>query len=159
MADLPAELAKAKPKTKAWLNKLRAVVKENAIVNGKNYTVNKHPGGTELVIDFSANLPRRRTVSKPYRLGSTLDGTASDDPLHPTAPNPNLAIARSDVYYFGKPISNLDGEVTDGVDGYLTRFFTSTMISHVKVFQRAFIFNTDGTADFIGEEVEEPVTL
>ena len=159
MADLPVELAKAKPKTKAWLNKLRAVVKENAIVAGKSYTVNKHPGGTELVIDFSANLPKRRTVSNPYRLGSTLDGTASADPLHPSAPDANLANPRTDVYQFGKPISNLAGEVTDGVDGYLTRFFTSTMISYVKVFQRAFIFNTDGTADFIGEEVEEPVSL
>ena len=159
MADLPVELAKAKPKTKAWLNKLRAVVKENAIVAGKSYTVNKHPGGTELVIDFSANLPKRRTVSKPYRLGSTLDGTASADPLHPTAPNANLAIARSDVYQFGKPISNLDGEVTDGVDGYLTRFFTSTMISYVKVFQRSIIFNTDGNADFIDVEVELPIAL
>jgi len=159
MADLPAELAKAKPKTKAWLNKLRAVVKENAIVNGKNYTVNKHPGGTELVIDFTANLPKRRTASNTYRLGSTLDGTTSADPLHPEPPNANLAIARVDVYEFGKPISDLAGNVTDGVDGYLTRFFTSTLISYVKVFQRAIIFNIDGNADFIGEEVEEPFTL
>jgi hypothetical protein len=159
MADLPAELAKAKPKTKAWLNKLRAVVKENAIVAGKNYTVNKHPGGTELVIDFSANLPRRRTSVNPYRLGTTNDGTDSADPLHPTAPDPNLANARSDVYTFGKPLSDLDGKVTDGVTGYLTRFYTSTMISYVKVFQRAFIFNTDGTLAYIDLEKEENVSL
>jgi len=159
MADLPAELAKAKPKTKAWLNKLRAVVKENAIVNGKNYTVNKHPGGTELVIDFSANLPRRRTSFNPYILGSTAAGTNSADPLHPTAPDANLANARQDVYGFGAPISNLAGEVTDGVDGYLIRFYTSTMISYVKVFKRRMIFNTDGTANYISEEVEDPISL
>lgn len=159
MADLPVELVKAKPKTKAWLNKLRAVVKENAIVAGKNYTVNKHPGGTELVIDFAANLPKRRVASNSYRLGSTKDGTSSDDPLHPEPPDANLANPRTDIYLVGKPISNLAGEVTDGVDGYLTRFFTSTMISYVKVFQRAIVFNFDGNLDFIGEEVEEPFTL
>lgn len=159
MADLPAELAKAKPKTKAWLNKLRAVVKENAIVAGQNYTVNKHPGGTELVIDFAANLPTRRVVSNPYRLGSTLDGTASANPLHPTAPIADLSIARTDVYEFGKLISTLDGVVTDGVYGYLTRFYTSTMISYVKVFQRSIVFDTDGNADFIDEEVELPIYL
>lgn len=159
MADLPVELAKAKPKTKAWLNKLRAVVKENAIVAGKNYTVNKHPGGTELVIDFAANLPRRRSSSTPYELGSTLAGTNSPDPLHPSAPNSDLGIARGDVYDFGKPISNLAGEVTDGVNGYLTRFFTSTMISYVKVFKRKILFNTDGTANYISEEYEDPISL
>ena len=159
MADLPVELVKAKPKTKAWLNKLRAVVKENAIVAGKNYTVNKHPGGTELVIDFAANLPKRRLASNSYRLGSTKDGTASQDPLHPEPPDANLANPRTDIYLVGQPISNLEGEVTDGVDGYLTRFFTSTMISYVKVFQRAIVFNFDGNLDFIGEEIEEPFTL
>ena len=159
MADLPVELVKAKPKTKAWLNKLRAVVKENAIVAGKNYTVNKHPGGTELVIDFAANLPKRRLASNSYRLGSTKDGTTSADPLHPEPPDANLANPRTDVYLVGQPISNLEGQVTDGVDGYLTRFFTSTMISYVKVFQRAIVFNFDGNLDFIGEEIEEPFTL
>jgi hypothetical protein len=159
MADLPVELAKAKPKTKAWLNKLRAYVKENAIVAGKSYTVNKHPGGTELVIDFSANLPKRRTSSKPYILGSTHAGTNSADPLHPTAPNADLSFARTDVYDFGKPISNLAGEVTDGVDGYLTRFYTSTMISYVKVFRRRMIFNADGTANYISEELTDPISL
>ena len=159
MADLPVELAKAKPKTKAWLNKLRAVVKENAIVNGKSYTVNKHPGGTELVIDFSANLPKRRTSLTPYILGSTAAGTNSVDPLHPTAPDANLGNPRHDVYDFGKPVSNLAGEVTDGVDGYLTRFFSSTMISYVKVFKRKILFNTDGTANYISEEVEDPISL
>ena len=159
MADLPVELVKAKPKTKAWLNKLRAVVKENAIVAGKNYTVNKHPGGTELVIDFAANLPKRRVASNSYRLGSTKDGTSSDDPLHPEPPDANLANPRTDIYLVGKPISNLAGEVTDGVDGYLTRFFTSTMISYVKVFQRSISVNVDGSIKAISAEVEDPIPL
>lgn len=159
MADLPVELAKAKPKTKAWLNKLRAVVKENAIVAGKNYTVNKHPGGTELVIDFASLIPGRADCQEPYILGSTYAGTNSYDPLHPDPPNPDLSIARTDVYDFGKPISTLEGIVTNGVDGYLTRFYTSTMISYVKVFKRRILCNANGTMNYISEELPDSVTL
>ena len=159
MADLPAELAKAKPKTKAWLNKLRAVVKENAIVAGKSYTVTKHPGGTELVIDVASLIPGRAACRQAYILGSTLKGTNSDDPLHPDPPNANLLFARLDVYDFGKPISNLEGVVTDGVEGYLTRFYTSTMISFVAVFRRKILCNDNGTMNYISEETADSVTL
>ena len=158
MADLPVELAKAKPKTKAWLNKLRAVVKENAIVNGKNYTVNKHPGGTELVIDFSANLPRKKNSATPYDLGSTKFGSDTTTAL-PEPPNPDLSQPRLDTYFAVSPPLRLDGLNSDGVFGYLTRFYTSTMISYVNVFQRKVLFNQDGSLNSISGEIKEDVSL
>jgi hypothetical protein len=158
MADLPVELAKAKPKTKAWLNKLRDVVKENAIVNGKNYTVNKHPGGTELVIDFLANLPRKKNSATPYDLGSTKFGSDTTTAL-PEPPNPDLSQPRLDTYFAINPPRRLDGVNSDGVFGYLTRFYTSTMISYVNVFQRKVLFNQDGSLNAISSEIKEDVTL
>ena len=163
MADLPVELVKAKPKTKAWLNKLRAVVKENAIVAGKNYTVNKHPGGTELVIDFEANLPAKKNSLRPYVLGNSLLGSDSDPREEPEPPNPDLSVARTDVFRFSDPPYRYPAAAgdprTDGVDGYLTRFFTSTMISYVKVFQRSISVNVDGSIKAISAEVEDPIPL
>jgi len=158
MADLPAELAKAKPKTKAWLNKLRAVVKENAIVNGKNYTVNTHPGGTELVIDFLANLPNKKNSATPYELGTTKFGSDSTTEVQ-EAPDPDLSQPRLDTYFAINPPRQLDGSITDGVLGYLTRFYTSTMISYVNVFQRKVFFNQDGSLNGITDEIKETVTL
>jgi len=159
MADLPAELAKAKPKTKAWLNKLRAVVKENAIVAGKSYTVNKHPGGTELVIDFLANLPSKKSTQTPYILGSTAAGSLTPPGVAPTAPDADLSKERIDLYIFGRPTFKLDGTVTDGVQGYLTRYYTSTAISYVTVFQRYLRYNADGSLERISGELKEDVTL
>lgn len=159
MADLPAELAKAKPKTKAWLNKLRAVVKENAIVNGKNYTVNKHPGGTELVIDFQANLPQKSSTKNPYILGSTKNGSLTPAGVAPSEPDPDLSKERIDLYIFGRPTFKLDGTVTDGVQGYLTRYYTSTAISYVMVFQRYLRYNADGSLERISGELKEDVSL
>ena len=159
MADLPAELAKAKPKTKAWLNKLRAVVKENAIVNGKNYTVNKHPGGTELVIDFQANLPQKSSTKNPYILGSTKNGSLTPVGVAPSEPDADLSKERIDLYIFGRPTFKLDGTVTDGVQGYLTRYYTSTAISYVTVFQRYLQYNADGSLERISGELKETVTL
>lgn len=159
MADLPVELVKAKPKTKAWLNKLRAVVKENAIVAGKNYTVNKHPGGTELVIDFLGNLPRKTSTQNPYILGTTAAGSLTPSGVAPTAPDPDLSKPRIDLYIFGRPTFKLDGTVTDGVQGYLTRYYTSTAISYVTVFQRYLRYNADGSLERISGELEETVTL
>jgi hypothetical protein len=158
MADLPVELAKAKPKTKAWLNKLRAYVKENAIVNGKNYTVNKHPGGTELVIDFLANLPRKKNSEAPYDLGSTKFGSDTITAL-PEPPDPDLSQPREDTYFAASPPLQLNGLTSDGVFGYLTRFYTSTMISYVNVFQRKVLFNQDGSLNAISGEIKETVTL
>ena len=117
------------------------------------------PGGTELVIDFASLIPERADCQEPYILGSTYAGTNSNDPLHPDPPNPDLSIARGDVYDFGKPISTLEGIVTNGVDGYLTRFYTSTMISYVKVFRRRIICNANGTMNYISEEVVDSFTL
>lgn len=158
MADLPVELAKAKPKTKAWLNKLRAVVKENAIVAGKSYTVNKHPGGTELVIDFLGNLPRKKNSAEPYDLGTTKFGSDTTTAL-PEAPNPDLSQPRLDTYLAISPPKTLSGINTDGVLGYLTRFYTSTMISYVNIFQRKVFFNQDGSLNSISEEIKDTVTL
>ena len=158
MADLPVELVKAKPKTKAWLNKLRAVVKENAIVAGKSYTVTKHPGGTELVIDFLANLPSKKNTASPYDLGSTKFGSDTTTAL-PEPPDPDLSKAKEDTYFSISPPMRLDGVICDGVLGYLTRFYTSTMISYVNVFQRKICFNQDGSLNSISGETKETVTL
>ena len=158
MADLPVELAKAKPKTKAWLNKLRAVVKENAIVAGKSYTVTKHPGGTELVIDFLGNLPRKKNSATPYNLGSTKFGSDTTTAV-PEPPLTDLSLPREDTYFAISPPVRLDGIISDGVFGYLTRFYTSTMISYVNVFQRKVLFNQDGSLNSISGEIKETVTL
>jgi hypothetical protein len=159
MADLPVVLQKAKPKTKAWLNKLRAVVEENAIVAGKNYTVTKHPGGTTLVIDFLANLPRKTKTQDPYILGSTANGSLTPEGVPPTAPDPDLSKERIDLYIFGRPTFKLDGTGTDGVQGYLTRYFTSTAISYITVFQRYLKYNADGSLERISGELLEAVTF
>ena len=53
----------------------------------------------------------------------------------------------------------LDGVISDGVLGYLTRFYTSTMISYVNVFQRKICFNQDGSLNSISGETKETVTL